>query len=85
MKVQSIVIGEYINVGKKYWSKAGNKVHILERKQAQGKPEYEYKGRIIETVSGHEILLGKYHWFNEKGHWLKNTKGIHNLARECIE
>ncbi len=87
MKTMDIVIGEYINLGGKYWSKAGNKVHITERKQAieNGKPGYQYKGRIIEAIEGHEIWLRKAMWFNEKGHWLKNPKGIHNLARECIE
>jgi hypothetical protein len=43
---------------------------------------YTFKGTIIKTVPGHEILLNKTHVYDERGKWLKNPGGIHDLARK---
>ena len=80
----SIIIGEYIEKGSYYFSKAGNKVYIYKRTESlvNGKYAYTFYGRIVKTVPGHEILLNRTHTFDARGRWLKLPGGIHDLTRK---
>jgi len=81
---QSIIIGEYVELDSYYFSKCGNKVYIYKRAEVlvNGKFVYTFYGRIVKTIPGHEILLNKTHVFDERGRWLKNPGGIHDLSRK---
>lgn len=82
-----VIIGELIEVNSSYFSRCGNKVKILRYKEviAGGKIVYQYAGQIVRTIPGHEILLNKTHWFTDKGKWLTNPGGIHDLARKALD
>jgi len=84
LNLMSIQIGEFIDLDSYYFSKAGNKVHITSRSEVllNGKYVYTFKGIITKTIPGHEILLNKTHVFDERGKWLKNPGGIHDLSRK---
>jgi hypothetical protein len=82
----SIQMGELIAVGEIYHSRVGNVIHIIEEKEAIEKKEKRtshFRGIIIDTIAGHEILLNRAHWFNSKGKWLKYPGGIHDLVKLC--
>lgn len=80
-----VIVGELIEIGASYFSRCGNKVKVLSSKEVEtgGKIVYQYQGQIIKTITGHEILLNKMHWFDAKGKWLKNPGGIHDLVRKA--
>jgi hypothetical protein len=81
----SIKMGELIEVGKVYHSRAGNVIRIEEAKEVIDAHirQVHFRGTIIETIEGHQVLLNKTHWFNEKGKWLKHIGGIHDLVKLC--
>lgn len=84
-----IQMGELIAIGETYHSKCGNVItidkekEVVEKNKKGDKRTTHFRGTIIDTIEGHEILLGKQHWFNENGKWLKHKDGIHDLAKLC--
>lgn len=74
-----------LTLNKKYVSKIGNVVKILEKNSIddkEGRPITVYHGHYEKTINGHEQLRGKVHKFFEDGKWFTFPGGIHDLARE---
>jgi len=81
-------------VGKKYHSKAGNTIEIVQEIEVhdlEGKPEARFTGRPVKTVKGHEELTRKIHVFTREGRWVSPNGlpviggSIHDLKEECKE
>ena len=74
-----------IEVGKKYVSRAGNVVHIVEKdivNDDQNIPMKIFRGYFQQTAKGQENLRGKIHKFFDDGRWYSYPGGVHDLMKE---
>lgn len=65
-------------VGRKYFTKCGNKVACL-HKFGDG----TYLGQYEKTIEGHETLKGLNQMWRENGDWNKFPGGIHDIVKSA--
>jgi hypothetical protein len=76
-----------IEVGKRYVSKAGNVILIMEKEfvgDDQNRPIKIFRGYFERIAKGQENLRGKIHKFFDDGRWFTRPGGIHDLEKELI-
>jgi hypothetical protein len=77
---------DIVEVGITYHTKIGNHSKIVSKKEKldqNGVPYNEFKGVLIQVVSGFEILLNRSHYYNGQGKWINYPGGIHDLSKKC--
>lgn len=66
-----------IENGKKYETKAGDKVEIMQKNE-----KGHYLGKWFETIAGHKSNQNRHSFWNENGEWILQPKGIHDIKKE---